>query len=138
MPENQRSWLNKINLFLFCILYIGAGINHFWHPATYLDLIPPYLPWKTFINYFSGVCEIGLGLLMLISFTRKLAVILIIAMLVAFIPAHIYWIHMNGCVSARLCQPAWVAWIRLFPFQFILIWWAWKTYKWNKGKTNTI
>lgn len=132
MQNKKSSRFNKINLFLFCILSIGAGINHFWHPTSYLDLIPPYLPWKTFINYFSGVCEIGVGVLMLIPSTRKLAAILIIAMLVAFIPAHIYWIQMNGCVSDKLCKPVWVAWIRLFPFQFILMWWAWKTYKWNK------
>jgi uncharacterized membrane protein len=68
---------------------------------------------------------------MIIPFTRKYSALLLIALLTAFIPAHIYLIQMKGCVSQRICVAEWIAWIRLFPFQFILMWWAWKTYKWN-------
>lgn len=119
--------LKKINLLIFCLFYFGAGINHFWHPVNYLAIIPPYFPWKEFINYASGVLEITCALLMLFSATRKAAMYLAIFLLIAFIPAHVYMIQLNGCVSPAFCFPAWVAWVRLFPLQFVLIWWAYKT-----------
>jgi uncharacterized membrane protein len=119
----------KINLAIFCLFYFAAGCNHFLHPANYLKLIPPYFPFKLFINYASGVLEIACSVLMLFSASGKISMYLTIALLIAFIPAHIYLIQMGGCVSKSLCFPAWVAWIRLFPLQFILIWWAFETNK---------
>ena len=123
--------LKKVSLILLCVFYIVAGINHFWHPATYLDLIPPYFPNHYLLNIISGICEIIAGVLMLFPVTRKISAYLIIALLIAFIPAHIYLIQQQGCVSKHLCVAEWIGWIRLFPFQIILMWWAWKTYKWN-------
>ena len=121
--------MKKINLAVFCIFYFAAGCNHFVHPANYLKIIPPYFPLKDFINYASGLLEIACSLLMLFSVTRKYSMYLTIALLIAFIPAHIYLIQLGGCVSKGFCFPAWVAWVRLFPLQFILIWWAYKTWK---------
>ena len=115
---------------MLCSFYIVAGFNHFIHPNTYLDLIPTYLPQHQLLNNICGVCEIIAGVLMIIPSTRKPAAYLIILMLIAFIPAHIYHIQMQGCVSKYLCVAEWIAWARL-PFQFILMLWAWKTYKWN-------
>lgn len=117
----------KINLTIFSLFYFIAGINHFWHPANYIKIIPPYFPFKEFINYASGILEIACSILMLIPATRKLSMYLTIILLTAFIPAHIYLIQLNGCASADFCFPAWLAWVRLFPLQFILIWWAYKT-----------
>ncbi len=119
--------LKKINLAVFCLFYLGAGINHFWHPVNYLAIIPPYFPFKELINYTSGVLEITSALLMLLPATRRVAMYLTIFLLIAFIPAHIYMIQLNGCVSPAFCFPAWLAWVRLFPLQFVLIWWAYKT-----------
>lgn len=119
----------SINLIVLSGFYIIAGLNHFINPYSYIDLIPPYLPYHNLLNIASGITEIIAGILMLIPFTRKIAAILIIAMLIAFIPAHIYMIKMKGCVSENICVSEWLAWIRL-PLQFILMWWAWKTYKW--------
>lgn len=130
--------MKKISLVLLCTFYIGAGINHFWHPKGYLDLIPPYFSNHYLLNIISGVFEIIGGILMMIPFTRKISAWLIIALLIAFIPAHIYWIQQKGCVSNYLCVAEWIAWIRLFPFQFILMWWAWKTYQWNIANNKKI
>lgn len=123
--------MKRLSFILFCALYIGAGVNHFWHPKAYIDLIPPYFPDHYLLNIIAGTFEIIGGVLMIIPSTRKISAWLIIALLIAFIPAHIYWIQMHSCVSKHLCTAEWIAWLRLFPFQFILIWWAWKTYKWN-------
>ena len=129
--------MKKINLAVFCIFYFAAGCNHFVHPANYLKIIPPYFPFKEFINYASGLLEIACSLLMRFSVTRKYSMYLTIALLIAFIPAHIYLIQLGGCVSKGFCFPPWVAWVRLFPLQFILIWWAYKTWQLQPKSTIT-
>ncbi|MEO6219105.1 MAG: hypothetical protein ABIO81_01665 [Ginsengibacter sp.] len=123
--------LKRINLIIFSLFYLIAGINHFWHPLNYVAIIPPYFPFKEAINYASGILEIGCSLSMLFSSTRKTGVCLTIILLIAFIPAHIYLIQLKGCVSANFCYPEWVAWVRLFPLQFVLMWWAYNTGKLN-------
>ena len=130
--KNTLTVLKTISLLVLCSFYIVAGINHFWDPKAYYDLIPPYFPDHSLLNILSGAFEIIAGILMIIPVTRKPSAYLIIAILIAFIPAHIYLIQMKGCVSKKICVAEWIAWVRLFPLQFILMWWAWKTYKWNK------
>jgi uncharacterized membrane protein len=106
------------------VFYVVAGVNHFWHPESYIDLIPPYLPFRPAINLSSGIFEIVFGLSLIFPSTRKTGAFGIIILMILFIPAHIYLIQMAGCVSEQLCIPAWMAWVRLFPLQFILIAWA--------------
>jgi len=115
----------KISLVLLIILYAGAGINHFIHPTGYYSIIPPYLPNHYLINILAGIAEISCAVLLMIPDTRKLGAYLVIAMLIAFIPAHIYMIQKGGCMGTEICIPLWGAWLRLFPLQFILIAWAW-------------
>jgi uncharacterized membrane protein len=117
--------IKKISLALLIILYIGAGINHFWHPQGYLTIIPPYLPAHELINILAGIAEICLGILLIFPTTRKFAAYGIVLMLIAFIPAHIYMIQIGGCAGKEICIPLWAAWFRLIPLQFILMWWAW-------------
>lgn len=121
--------LKKISLFLMSAFYLFAGINHFRNPDFYSGLVPPYLPNPDFIILISGIAEILLGALLLFPKTRKLAAYGIIAMLIAFVPAHIHHIQTGGCPSERLCAPLWVTWVRLLVFQPLLIAWAW----WNRN-----
>ena len=117
--------IKKISLVVLIILYAGAGINHFIHPEGYYTIIPPYLPYHYLINILAGIAEIICAVLLAIPATRKLGAYLVIVMLIAFIPAHIYMIQKGGCMGAEICIPVWGAWLRLFPLQFILIAWAW-------------
>lgn len=116
----------KISFVLIPVFYIAAGINHFRSPDSYYKIIPEYLPCPVFINLFSGAAEIILGILFLFAKTRKLAAIGIIALLIAFIPAHIVMIQNGFCLSSGYCLPAWATWVRLFPLQFLLMIWVWK------------
>ncbi|MBC7890223.1 MAG: DoxX family membrane protein [Ferruginibacter sp.] len=117
--------LKKISLVLMIVLYIGAGLNHFIHPGGYFSIIPPYLPYPHFINIVSGAIEIILGILLIFPKTRKFGALGLVVLLVLFIPAHIYMIQKGGCMSETMCWPVWAAWVRLFPLQFLLMWWAW-------------
>ncbi len=121
--------LKKVSLVLMTTLYLVAGINHFVNPQIYYAIIPRYLPWPVFINSVSGIVEIISGLLLIPKATRYIGSMLIIILLIAFIPAHIYMIQKNDCAGAGLCIPLWVAWLRLVPIQFLLIYWAWTNRK---------
>jgi len=116
--------MKQISLTIMTIFYLVAGINHFVHPASYYVLIPPFIPFPVIVNIISGMGELFFGALLIMPVTRKAGVYGIIALLILFIPTHIYMILKGGCMSPGLCVPVWVAWVRLFPLQFILIYWA--------------
>ena len=112
--------LKKISLFIMAILYVLAGVNHFIHPETYMKIMPPWLPWHSFLVSISGVIEIVLGLLLIFNRTRKFAVWGIIALLIAVFPANIQMaLDYYHTSNANL----WIAIVRL-PIQILLIWWA--------------
>ena len=112
--------MKKISLYLMIVLYIAAGINHFWHPETYMQIMPPWIPWHTELVILSGIFEILLGLLLLFPSTRRFAAWAIILLLIAVFPANIQMlINFSNESNPNL----WVAIIRL-PLQILLIWWA--------------
>jgi uncharacterized membrane protein len=104
--------------------YLVAGINHFIAPDFYYPLIPPFFSNPELINILAGVAEVLLGLGILYFPTRSRAAWGIMLMLIAFIPAHWYFIQINTCVDRGLCVPAWIGWVRLILIQPILIFWA--------------
>ena len=102
------------------LFYVGAGVNHFIHPAFYINLMPPWLPLHKEFVFISGICEVLFALLLLFPITRRLGAYCIIALLIAVFPANIqmlldYYNDNNPMF--------WLAIIRL-PIQFVLIWWA--------------
>jgi len=132
MPMSRK---RKISLSLMVLLYVVAGINHFWHEPIYESIMPPYIPYHRALVYVSGMCEIAFGLLLISAATRSIAAWLIILLLIAIFPANIqmtinYWhTHDRGL---------WVSIVRL-PLQFALIWWAWvftKTYRLLKQRSK--
>jgi uncharacterized membrane protein len=116
--------VRKAFLLTAALFYTIGGINHFVHPQFYIPLIPPYLVFVDELNVLSGLAEILLAIGLLFTKTRKLASIGIIAMLVAFIPSHVYFIQIGSCVENGLCVPAWIAWVRLVAVHPLLVWWA--------------
>ena len=117
--------IKRISFVILVGFYVLAGLNHFRDPGFYLPLIPDYLPNKEGINFLSGLLEILFGIGLVPRPSRKWAVYAIIAMLLAFVPSHIYFIEINGCVEGGLCAPIWIAWVRLIVVHPLLIAWAW-------------
>ncbi|MFN3267505.1 MAG: hypothetical protein ACK41E_11780 [Deinococcales bacterium] len=110
----------KASLWIFALLLIVAGLNHFWNPKFYLQIMPPYLPYRLELVYISGVLEVLGGALLLFAKTRELGVWLSIATLVLVYPANVHMALNSGAYSNI---PAWILWVRL-PLQALLIWWA--------------
>jgi uncharacterized membrane protein len=110
----------KVGLYLQIIFYCLAGVNHFWHASNYQQILPPWLPLQYPVVYFTGICEIFFGLLLIPKGTRKAAAWLITLLLIGIFPANIQMMlnslhqHSSG---------TWLTVARL-PIQGILIWWA--------------
>jgi uncharacterized membrane protein len=117
--------IKKISFLMLIVLYAASGINHFVHQAFYYPMFPSYLPNPVLLNILAGIAEVIAAALLILPSTRKYGAYLIIATLIAFISVHVYMIQMGGCMSKDICIPTWAAWLRLFPLQFVLMWWAW-------------
>lgn len=114
-----------ISLYLMVFLYVAAGINHFVHPTFYLSIIPVYLPFHFALNGLAGMAEMVFGVFLIFPSTRKFGAVAIMLLLFLFIPVHVYMINKAVCTGESICRTKWLAWVRLFPIQFLLIGWAW-------------
>ena len=107
-------------LYLMSLLYVAAGINHFWHTQTYMGIMPPYIPKPFAMVYISGVAEILLGILLIPKLTRRFAAWGIIFLLIGVFPANVQMM-MNFLHDIK--PGLWLTILRL-PLQILLIMWA--------------
>jgi uncharacterized membrane protein len=112
--------LKTLSLYLMAVLYFLAGINHFIHPGPYIKIMPPWLPFHRELVLVIGALEIGLAMLLLPSFSRKLAAWGIILLLFAVFPANV---QMSVNYYKENNPQWWITLLRL-PLQLLLIWWA--------------
>ena len=122
----------------FVIFYLFAGINHFINPDLYLPLIPDYFDsYKNLINLAAGLAEVTVAILMFFRSTTKLASYITIAMLIAFIPSHIYFIQKGDLPIGDITITPLIAWVRLLIIHPVLIYWAWWLSK-ERVQSNTL
>ena len=79
-----------LTIYVMSIMYVFIGIRHFTDPQYFLDIVPPQLPSKLFLVYFTGLIEIVGGAAILSPKTRKAGAYLLIFLLVSVFPANIY------------------------------------------------
>jgi uncharacterized membrane protein len=112
--------LKLVLRYVLAWFFVLAGLNHFLNPAFYLRIMPPYLPWHLFIIYLSGVCEMSLGVLLLIRRYRRNAAWGMIGLLIAVSPVHL---HMANHPEIYTEMGPLILWLRL-PLQGVIIAWA--------------
>jgi uncharacterized membrane protein len=117
--------LKKISLVVLILFYLVAGANHFRDPASYLKIIPQYLPYPKILNLLAGICEMGFATMLIFVKTRAMAAWGIILMLIAFLPVHISMIGDAPLQLGSIRVTPVLAWIRLLVLQPLLILWAW-------------
>ena len=112
---------------LLAAIFVFAGVMHFVIPASYVGIMPPWLPWHRELVYLSGVAEIAGGIGLLIDRTRRAAGMGLVLLLVAVWPANV---QMLLDARAAGASPGHLAalWLRL-PLQLALIWWVWRASK---------
>jgi uncharacterized membrane protein len=116
--------VKTVSKIILAAFFIASGFGHFFNPDTYLQMMPPYLPWHLFLIYLSGAFEILFGTLLILPKWTKLGAWGIILLLIAFLPIHVY-MALNAEDFAF--TPSVFLWLRL-PLQAVLIAWAyWHT-----------
>ncbi len=112
----------RLSKYLLAVLFILAGLNHFWHTAFYVRIMPSYLPWPVFLVELSGLCETALGILLLPPATTRLAARGLIALLFAVFPANLNMaLHPDRFPEF---SPL-LLWTRV-PLQALLVWWVYR------------
>ena len=111
----------KIAIWVIVAGFGSSGLLHLINPASFLWLMPPWLPEPIFLIYLSGVLELicAVGLL----FKQKWAGLLAALVLIGVWPANI-WYAFSVIPSGNLLLIV-AAWTRL-PLQIPLIYFAWK------------
>lgn len=104
------------------LLYVVAGFFHFRATKTYLKIMPPYILSARSVVLLSGIIEMVLGFMVLNEETQTIAAWAIIAMLIVFLPVHVYMLQNE---EASLKLPKWVLILR-FPIQLALMYWAYQ------------
>ncbi len=111
--------IKTISKTLLAIFMIGAGIMHFVNPAFFLKIMPPYLPFHEELVLVSGVCELLLGILLLVPTYSRWAAWGIVALLIAVFPANLHVFQHQELIPA---SPL-VHLLRL-PLQGVFVLWA--------------
>lgn len=108
--------------YLLGALFVLAGANHFRKPKLYERIMPPYIPAKPSMVMLSGIAEMILGFMILTPESQQIGAWGIIALLVIFIPVHIYMLQDE---RASMKLPKWLLVLRI-PLQFALIYWVYQ------------
>jgi len=120
-PRHRKSVeVRDLSRCILAIAFVIAGANHFRVPATYLSMMPPWLPAPEWMNWISGAAEIAGGAGILIPRLRNAAAIGLILLLIGVFPANLH-VAVNGW--AGMDVPRWFLIARL-PFQLLLIAWV--------------
>jgi uncharacterized membrane protein len=87
--SSQRD-AGRIGAYRIAALLLGVGTVHFVAPKPFDDIIPAELPGSPrFYTYASGVAEIGIGGLLLVQRTRRLAALAAAALFIAVFPGNV-------------------------------------------------
>lgn len=109
---------------VLAIIFVVAGVTHFTASASYLAIMPPYLPWPSQLIVISGLAEILGGLGILWAPTRRSAGWGLIVLLIAVFPANVQVLS-TGMIIAGYQVPMWMLWLRL-PLQLVLLGWVYR------------
>ncbi len=126
------SMLKRVFCVLLTVVMLLAGAAHFTMTATYVAIMPNYLPAPLALVYLSGVLEILLALALQVPSLRTKAAWGLVALLLAVLPANINQ-AMHNLQPPGLEMSQTMLWVRL-PMQLIFIAWAyWMTRPGRQG-----
>jgi uncharacterized membrane protein len=117
--------LKKISLSVLVVGYVIAGINHFINPASYLHIIPHYIPYPVLMNIIAGIAETLFALMLIWPKTRVLGVYGIVLMLAAFLPVHVQMVIDAPFKLGNITVTPLIAWVRLALQPVLMLWACW-------------
>ena len=105
------------------VMLTVTGVSHFTSTQQMVELMPEFMPAKTELVYFTGVCELLAVIGLMWDRTARLASILLIVFFVLVLPA----IIAGSLKSVQICGMEYGPLYLLFriPLQIFFIWWVW-------------
>jgi uncharacterized membrane protein len=139
MPPAKRA---RVGLSLF---FLFTSIGHFIKTEEMAAMLPPSLPYRVELIYFTGICELLGAIGLWIPRLTRLTGFLLILMLIGVLPANIYSAINRIDFGGHGAGPVYLL-VRV-PFQVFVIWWTyfateqnwfhWKAKTSNKPKKVT-
>jgi uncharacterized membrane protein len=113
----------KVGLSLF---FAFTAVGHFIRTDEMSAMLPPWVPYRAPLIYFTGVLEILGAIGLWLPGLTRLTGLCLILMLISFLPANIYSAIDRVEFGGHGAGPAYLL-VRI-PFQLFLIWWIyWAT-----------
>lgn len=108
------------------IMLLFTSIAHFVFLKGMIMTVPPYVPVKKFMVYFTGMLEIAAAMCLLIPFTHYAAGYFLILFFIALIPSNIYAAQneINLEKADHSGKGLSYLWLRI-PLQLFFIGWVW-------------
>lgn len=122
---------------LMAAFYGAAGALHLTTPASFLPIVPGFVPAPTLVVLLTGVCELAGAVGLLVPRTRRLAGMLLALYALAVLPANVK--HAFGGVELAGLPDSWWYHGPRLAFQPVLVWWALfaaEVIDWPFGRTH--
>lgn len=105
--EFLKSWI-EIPLWIMIQVFIFTGVSHFTPLRhEFVKMIPPFIPWKMFWVYFTGIVEIVGAIDLIDPRTRPYAAWVLIAFLILMFPANYYAALKDIRFRGKRPEPIW-------------------------------
>lgn len=114
--------LRRAAAFGLALLFAFTGIGHFIQTEPMAQMLPPWVPARTFLVYATGVLEFAIAAGFLMPRTSRLTGWAAAAALVLFFPANIYAAFNHVSMGGHVEGPVYLL-IRT-PLQFIIFFWV--------------
>lgn len=102
----------------------AAGALHLLRPATFVSIVPPWLPAPRLLVLASGAAALAGAAGVLAPRTRRAAGWALMAFLVAVFPANVQMLQAARVAGAPAAAQL-LLWLRL-PLQLVLLGWVWR------------
>jgi uncharacterized membrane protein len=123
IPTLRPAARAKVGLTLF---FAFTALGHFIRTEEMSAMLPPTVPYRVEIIYFTGILELLGAIGVWIPRLMRLAGVCLILMLVGLLPANIYSALSRVDFAGHGAGPAYLL-VRV-PFQLFVIWWTyWAT-----------
>ena len=109
----------RVGLSLF---FIFTAVGHFIRTEQMAEMLPPAVPYRIELIYFTGVLELLGAVGMWIPRLTRLTGLLLILMLIGILPSNIYSAINRVDFGGHAAGPVYLL-IRI-PFQLFVVWWT--------------
>lgn len=104
------------------VFFIFTSLGHFIRTVEMAAMMPPLIPYRVELIYFTGILELLGAIGVWIPRLRKLTGLCLILMLIGILPANIYSAINRVDFGGHSAGPAYLL-VRV-PFQLFVIWWT--------------